>query len=378
MKVIPISRDSIVQTYGEDSIISKLLNLSLYDINQCLADKSYKVKNPLRVDNNPSLGMRIGNKGKIYLFDFVYSIYRGDIFDFAGIIFGLNPSIGREFKFILIKIHKVMSKDLEVINELNRNIQKVKQTTSTELTFLEREYNALDITYWLRYITIAELKRKNVYPIIWGKVNNVILPHTSRNLTYAYVFGTYNDIQHIEFYTPHGDKAKKFRTNFQKLKIPPDLKVSKRLILIKSYKDLIMLDKIVTEFKLDYAIIALPSENYILTTKDVNALKKNYNEIFLFTDYDKQGVMSMFTHNILYDIEPLCFVDPDKIIDFLDVELKGIVNKIELNNGVCTINDIFEFIMILNEIGLKSIHKDVYDNLKSDIKNKTVIAEYLK
>jgi hypothetical protein len=50
---------------------------------------------------------------------------------------------------------------------------------------------------------------------------------------------------YIELYSPFAGKGYKFKTNTQKLKISPKLNKTKNLILIKSYKDLIVLEKIV-------------------------------------------------------------------------------------------------------------------------------------
>jgi hypothetical protein len=45
-------------------------------------------------------------------------------------------------------------------------------------------------------------------------------------------------------------------------------------------------------YKLDFTVIAMPSESYILDEQTVSSLKSKFDKIFMFADYDRQGIVT--------------------------------------------------------------------------------------
>ena len=71
-------RDTIIANYDQVELFAKYLKIDRSNIDYCLKDKSYKISNPLRNDENPSMGfMYVGNK--LYYKDWAIDEYSGDI-----------------------------------------------------------------------------------------------------------------------------------------------------------------------------------------------------------------------------------------------------------------------------------------------------------
>ena len=86
-----------ILSLDQEVLLAKILSISIDDISYCLENKRNKISNPLRIDNDPSLGMMyVLDKEtalpKLRLHDFANPFYRGDLFDFAGIIFKKNTN----------------------------------------------------------------------------------------------------------------------------------------------------------------------------------------------------------------------------------------------------------------------------------------------
>jgi hypothetical protein len=77
----------------------------------------------------------------------------------------------------------------------------------------------------------------------------------------------------------------------------------------------------------------------------------------------------MFPHNIIFDFEPICYVNPNKEIDISDIDIRAIINKCKLyHNSSVNPQDVFDFISLLLQLNIESNHKDLYDNIKANIK----------
>jgi len=374
MKILKVTRAELVKTYGEDAIIAKVFNIPRDEIGKCLDNSGYKIKNTLRVDNHPSLGMKL-NRGKIYIHDFANATFRGDIFNILGVIYHLRCDVPYEFKTILIKTLSLMKNEDTETNLFNTKLHEVKKSTVSVIEYDVKPFSRNDIRFWLNYITTDELKAKNVRAAKNIRINNISISTLSPyEPIYAYTFGEYDNVKHIEIYAP--TNTIKFRTNFQRLKIPPDLRGNSNLILIKSYKDLIILDKILITSELPFDLIATPSENYIIPKQQVDALYKHYTHIYVFADFDTQGITSLLIHNYLYDFEPISYVNDYFELD--DIDKRGIINilankEIEISNS-----DIDEFILILRELEIHSEYKDVYDNMKYNRASINNLIKHLK
>jgi len=377
MEVISTTRDSLIETYGEENIVAKVLGISTSEVLNALTAKR-AISNPLRIDNNPSLMMKWTSRHHIYLHDFVYSIFRGDIFDLAGAVFGLNCKVGKEFKAVLILVNKLMSGEREMNTLIVHKRKKVKETTANVITFTPRAIMRSDLAYWLHLFTKQELIKDKIQPVIAARINGKELTDVSvSNLAYAYTFSVKGNIAHVELYMPYNRSGHRFKTNMLKLKIPPTLIKSKTLILIKSYKDAVVLSKIFKMHKVKIAVIALPTETYILSKVEYTALLKHYPTIYMMSDYDGAGIASMMYHNVLYNIEPLVLKHTEDI-ELDDFLMKEMTNRIASHGGFITNEDIYDFIAIANELALEAPEKDVYSIIKKSKDNIPKIINYVK
>jgi hypothetical protein len=85
----------------------------------------------------------------------------------------------------------------------------------------------------------------------------------------------------------------------------------------------------------------------------------------------------MFLYNAIFDFEPICYYD-DKELEFVDSELKAIVNTAYNYNVSVSPSEMFDFIEVIKALNIKSEHKDLYDNIKDNKKSITTIVNHIK
>lgn len=141
--------------------------------------------------------------------------------------------------------------------------------------------------YWRLYeVTEQELRKNRVYPVDELYVNKKRIWNKNNDLQFAYL-ETFEDNDYMKIYTPFSTQMK-WLSNIP-LSVPFGLSdlpyKSKRIIITKSKKDLIILKKFFTD------VIATQNESESALTEELQAhLHEKYDERIIIWDNDPTGV----------------------------------------------------------------------------------------
>lgn len=284
----------------EITILAFYLKLDPNDILHCITHNS-KICNPLRVDNNPSMGFKYVQSGttvKLKCRDFAYDKYSGDFIDIVGIVLSKNCNKKEDFIYILKHIIENVV-HANVID--NYNIIPVKSSSYFKIEFELRKWLYYDYQYWLQYQVPIHYIKQYVFPIhnakgIYKYSDNRIYAYNEDDACYVYKQTVIKDKTITKLYFPFRikkDERGRFHTNNINI-LPFDcithLRYTGTLVIIKAYKDYILLQYCIEQLGLDIDVIPISSENDVITDKYANYFNKTYNEVYTLFDFDRQGI----------------------------------------------------------------------------------------
>lgn len=313
---INVTKQYVLNYIGEMKVFSLYLNVPEDIIRYCL-DNNKKIKNPLRIDNNPSLGFIVDKRGKLRMYDFASSVYRGDCFQCAALALNLNCSDKRDFIYILKDIvHRNTGTPM-----FQNNIFTPTKKETKILTYDIRSWNVYDTRFWKQY----GLEHSDIIPISTLYVNGQITYLYHKNDP-AYVYELYvkNNIQIIEVYLPlrkrDSGKPRFITNNRNQIKSVKGLKPCDIIILTKSVKDSKVINHIATLSSFyvgSCSVISIPisTESAIITKSQYEALKEYADNIIGIFDNDAQGEICGKSHFEKYGIK--YFLTGDK--DYKDI-----------------------------------------------------------
>lgn len=293
----------ILNNANQVDIMSYYLGISEMDIHYCLQDSSRKVKNTLRIDNNPSIGF-MERAGIVRMKDFARDEYSGDCFHVAGIRLGLDSNEPKEFIAICKDIINKIILDGYQKEIWNKPATKEHKflTEPRRIEIEVRDWTPLDEKVWSPYgLTLKDLNYYKVYPVYKANIKNYKYYYQSHNKCYAYDLGVDRGVDIYELYMIDRKRPYRFITN-NKLPIKKGENISSgdALILSKSVKDYMVLDKILQsakfasplflngELTIHHSIIS--TESIRLNRDLINEILSRYKTIVIFHDYDDAGM----------------------------------------------------------------------------------------
>ncbi len=366
MKIYTSIIDYILNNYSQEILFAKYFKLPLSSIEYCLEDTTHKVNNPLRKDYRPSLAFMYKDDGKLISKDWSDDTYTGDIFDLVALLLGLNVMKSKEFMEIcstIINNNNVLTEAVEA------NISTANNKKFTEIRFKKKQYTIANCKYWTDGgVNLNHLINRNVFAAqyIWIEhMENPYYVYEVVDPAYVYYLGVHNGLDKIKVYRPNvEDKLQKFRTNNKGVfEAEHELYKADTLIIAKSRKDKLVIESQLhyddeyvcdnlgvifllisasnypdEDSKHKYCITSFNSESYRLNDRLVKYLKSVYNNIIIYVDYDKTGILNAFYHNVLYDIDCVFLGNSNNIYDeFTNKEIQRYFDKILLIDNRLTL-----------------------------------------
>lgn len=316
--------------------------------------QAYAIPNPLREDKHPSLRFTISDDQfkTIRTRDFARPDYNGDVFDFVKKVLGYNSS----FENLCAKIIVDMQKFYEKNERLYPNIYELDDSPVL-LEFEEREINKVDIDYWGdRLITPHDLKRHNVVPVYNAYVNKyTFYTYTYKDPCYAFLYGIEAGVLKAEFYRPKAAKKEKHSTNvISPIRNLRSVKVTDILILVKSGKEMLVVEKLVTlilnqyQLNISFCILITGSEAIRLNIKAKTAMNSLYKKVFIIGDNDMPGKRYLAFH---------------RKYDFIPISVPRIPIKSKKTGSYITPKDVDEYVVHENFQTILKISKNLINFL---------------
>lgn len=260
------------------------------------------VNNPLREDNNPSLGVYTKDLKRVRLKDFA----TGDSYSLIDFL----------CKYWQLPRGKVYEKLYESIggNQVLKSIRRLKKSVVSKLVNLEvkaRRWRKYDLEYWASYgVTFDFLCRSHTYPI-----SHIILQYEDIRIvnkaeSYAYAYVEFKDNRtSIKVYQPFASRENKFKNNHHTSVwdlwnlLPPS---GAEVIITSSRKDAMCL-----WCNLNIPSTCLQSESTLPNPNVIKELKSRFNRVYVLydNDYTKEGNPGQTMANKLckeYDLINLC------------------------------------------------------------------------
>lgn len=364
----------ILDNYSQIELMAKYFNLEIEDIEYCLEDTTNKVSNALREDNTPSLGFMYRDDGRLIAKDWANSIYNGDIFDIVALLMEYDIHNPKEFA----KIYKIIVNNNKITaNILFKNVHKINAKSQTIIRYKQRPYTLSEVKYWKAGgVTTKLLAARNIYVAEYVWVNDMLKPvyiYTPKNPAFVYYYNTINKIDIFKIYLPKSKtKELKFITNNKSpLEASHELYKADTLIISKSRKDKLVIESMlyydgryVAEDVLcgcsyfilavnkkstnelanltipKYCVTSVNSESIRLSKEIVTKLYTFYNNIIIYVDYDREGILCAFYHYILYGFKPVFLGNQNDIYSKLTKkEVKKYLDKILLQDDTITLYD---------------------------------------
>jgi len=353
MGVILDVKNEILTKYSQLHLFAYWLNISLEEIEYCLENTSNTISNPLRTDENPSLGFMF-NDSKLTMKDWAKEMYSGDIFHLVGLVLELDSN-SKDFIKICNNIIKYNEDAICDTVEI-RNVVK----SFTKIEFIHKEFTNKELEWWYQGgVTLSHLKVRNVFSaeVLFF---NTIPAHVSNDdsPTYVYYLGKRRDNDIIQTYSPF-DKKFKFKTNNRSIfQAAHELYDARCLIITKSRKDKLVIECNLEGIESDeYCITSLLNESQRCTKELGSYLNDRYETIIINTDFDEEGIKCAFYHYVLFNFKPVF------------IGAKGVSNNLFSDISV---NTLFKSILAIDPyITLhKGILIDFVNEAFNDIKEK--------
>lgn len=290
--------------------------LTASDIHTSITRNSFMVKNPYRVDKDPSLSF-VKYNDKITATDFGNNYYSGDCFHFAGVGLGLNSNNPKSF--VTICKHIIAHVNVNGVVANYKPTTELPDTVITDNVVIVpvfRDFMVKDYNYWIPIGITKDGIHNNIlavksFELIVDGELKMRYYHSYNDPCYAYFLGFINGLYRYKLYLPfRGGKKKKFITNNR---FPFDdllrMKPEENVILIKSIKDRILMTQILNELSVSgIQVIATASENLKLTPEFETMVKSLYRRVYTLFDNDKTGFDNMSFCKIEYGYAPIYLI----------------------------------------------------------------------
>ena len=355
-----LSKQSILEKISQITIFSTYLNISDKIIQYCI-DTGELICSPIRDDAHPTCGFKYDNRGKLKFRDFS-GYFWGDCFDLVAFvmssIYNKQFDISKKEDFIKILRHISftfkdvfygMEKDINLINDINTGIIKLKQQ-KPNIELVVRQWNKLDEQYWNNIgVDLQFLNINLIYPIDQYYINRKINPqpkyyYDSNDPCYGYLLGQdSNGMYNIKLYFPKRDKSyTRFITNCNHLEGIYNLDGNNYdyIIITKSTKDRVSLGCNLNKCSflyggLNIGVINIPHETYRLRQNEYNWLVsklKPTGKLLSLMDNDKVGKIEAIWLRDTFNIIPILISKEYKVKDFAEFisvyKIDGLKNKI--------------------------------------------------
>jgi len=324
-----LTKDYVLSKVSQAEIFSFYLSkfnpeLTVKTINY-LAETGYKISNPMRIDENPSMGFRYVGKGRLKAKDFA-GYFWGDCFDLVGYIIKVNVN----HKIGFVKVLKKIAYDLNIYDIPISKVEQSEFKKPLDITKVRkrayiiepviREWNIYDMEYWNnRGVSQQTLNTFYVYPILSysvltnnGKETKYV--YDSSNPCYGYYNGkTKEGVDKWDLYFP---KHKKHMPKFIKshntlgglLTYNPKADI---LIIIKSLKDAMSIYELINVYFSKYSVtfIVPMSESTPIEKRYLDFVINNHSKTYVLYDFDRVGIVNSNKIKRAYQVSQLFFTN---------------------------------------------------------------------
>nr|DAU84767.1 MAG TPA: DNA primase [Caudoviricetes sp.] len=245
------------------------------------------IKNPMRRDENPSLGWYATNSGRIKFRDFATN-EKGTLLDFLCMYWKINKEALH--KKLLSQITQKDSITTAKVTSVYSELKDKSNPKSSTLQVKIRKWAKRDIEYWESFgVPLNWLQWAEVYPI-----SHTIITIGKKR----YVFGTdplaYVFVEHkegnttLKVYQPYNTAGRKWLNKNDKsviglwTKVPP---TGKKICICASLKDSLCLSA-----NTGIPTIYIQGEGYSISKTACNSLKDRYEKIYILLDNDETGL----------------------------------------------------------------------------------------
>lgn len=358
-----LTKQTILEKISQVTIFSTYLNLSDKIVQHCI-DTGELICSPIRDDIHPTCGFKYDNRGKLKFRDFS-GYFWGDCFDLVAFvisnIYNKQYDISKKDDFIKILRHISLTfkdifygkeKDINLINEINTSIIKLKQQKAN-IELVVRNWNIDDEEYWNSFgVDLQFLNINLIYPIDQYYINRKINPepkyyYNSSDPCYGYLLGKdRNNMLNIKLYFPKRDKSyTRFITNCNHLEGIYNLDGNNYdyIIITKSTKDRVSIGCNLNKCSylygdLNIGVINIPHETYKLRQNEFDWLNnklKPKGRLISLMDNDKVGKIESIWLKNNFNIIPILIDKKYNSKDFSEFiynngldELKNNINNI--------------------------------------------------
>ena len=326
-------KDHILTTISQVYIFSRYLDISESDIQECITYKM-KVKSPFRDDPVPSMSFKYyGNK--LICRDFGDIYYSGDVFEIVGKIIGKDWKDSNEF----IDICKDII-DSTSIKKPDKIVSKADSIESpTKIEIIDRHFVNKDFKYFNSFFINRNIVKKAYIPVKTYFINDFRSNYyySTSDPCYAYV----NNPGSYKLYFPFRLKSQKrfISNNKVPIELITSIRVTDYTILIKAYKDKLLMDYVCTLLGItNIQFIPVSSESARLPQDIIDFLRRfTRKKIFTMFDIDRCGVESSILYREEYGFGNIFLGE-----DYTTKDPTDLINSIKLGNFLKKFDNIYK------------------------------------
>ena len=289
-------KDYIKQQYSDELIFSLYLEVDIEDILYCLQKRTNKIVNHFRGEQDASLSfIRYGDK--VVARDWGDIRFRGDIFEIAGVVLGLNCNDKMSFIKICYDIIDRCSHANKP--DLKKEYVKEQQLIANrnfDIEVIARRPNRFDYQYFSDYGTVRKIVDNAIIVVDRYKIDDRMSPYKYGIFDPCYCY-IVNPNGKKKLYFPNrkkGGELPRFLTN-NKISVENiDLHTTYKSVglITKSQKDRFLLERIIKYIRLDdkIGVIVSSSENIAFEKPILEHLTKVYDKLYTLFDNDLAGI----------------------------------------------------------------------------------------
>ena len=318
-----LTKDYIESKVSQELIVSKYLDIPIEVVQDCIKNNHLITSVFRDDDNNKSMGVQYNAKGRLKVRDFGGFGFFEDVYGVVAYVLSIayerpiSTNNKQDFYFILKHIYRTFADvidnrqhDYTVDEDIRNGLYKSKNRKAI-IEIVPRSWDKIDKTIWNKLnVSLAYLNTHFVIPVDQYYIDRSSNPtpkyrYSSKDPCYAYMLGQNRQgIWLIKLYFPLRNRHidLKFITNCNVLEGLPNLELDNYdyILITKSSKDRLSIGSHLTAKplyggawqKLKIGVINLPSENYRLTDREYNWIKKKLKDdglILSLLDFDRTG-----------------------------------------------------------------------------------------
>lgn len=279
-----ITKELILSRFSEEQLMEYYLHIPV---------KKGLFRSPLRRDRNPTCSFYRNGSNTLIFKDFATGQHLN--------VFGVVQEI---FHCGYFEALRIIANDMGIIHDkflqktpgkINDNPVKMQDKEISKIQVEVQDFSDLELKWWRKYgITPEILKHFNVYSCKHVFLNGQL---SAKSQQHCPIFGYYGgkiqgNKERIELWRCYFPKRKSYRfiTNWPAKKIQGYDQLPKKgklLIITKSMKDCMTL------YSCGISACAPNSENLFISDNVLNELKKRFENIVVFYDNDRPGLLNM-------------------------------------------------------------------------------------